>query len=144
MIWRAAGGDEATRLLICSSFSFAASIAARQEKNPRLQRDSRGCSPQRGLTALRRQEGCSRMQIRLRAKPHAIGEFEKKNNKKKNMTVWSKSLGRGVFTMQHQPGPHKAWLNQHSQAKEMTCYNVENTAWKFQIESAIPRKGHAK
>lgn len=45
------GGDEATRLLICSLFSLAAPIAARQEKNPRLQRDSWGCSPQRGLTA---------------------------------------------------------------------------------------------
>lgn len=79
MILTPVGGDEATRLFICSWFSLAASIAARQERNPRLQRDSWGCSPQRGTDSFKNAAEC-----RYESEPNRVPSG---NWKKKKMTV---------------------------------------------------------
>lgn len=72
------GRDEATGLLICFLFSLTADHCAPGGKP---WADCWDCSVQRSLTAFRGLRQCSRMHIRLWAKPHAFGGIENKQKK---------------------------------------------------------------
>lgn len=97
-----------------------------QEKNPRLQRDSWGCSPQRGTDSFKNAAEC-----RYESEPNRVPSGEKKKWQYEANVLAGEGLQCSISLVPHSMTASAFSGYRNIAINGMACSNVEKTALKF-------------